>query len=101
MGHMWPKYGKNMGWTMVHIWYFYGLDMGYCLPYQTHTWSLFLLKWRSIVYSYGIATYFVKFHTFSISLHGNCMGLPRSKTIWSCLVSMGFLRISQSSIELP
>ena len=44
MGYMWPKYGKNMGQTMVNIWYFYGLDMGYCLPYQTHTWSLFLLR---------------------------------------------------------
>ena len=67
---IWDIYGPSMEKIWDELWsiygIFYGLDMGYCLPYQTHTWSLFLLRSHSIVQSYGFATYFVKFHTSSI-----------------------------------
>ena len=53
---------------MVDICISYSHDiMGYYLPYQTHTWSLSLLCCHSINFHYGLATYFVKFHTFPIA----------------------------------
>ena len=67
---------------MAHICYSYGFDMGYWLPYQTHTQLLFLLHSHSIVYCYGISTYFVKFHTFSIEY---ALGL-----VWVCPIPIPY-----------
>ena len=36
MGHIWPKHGNDMAWTMSLLWVMYGFCMGCCFPYQAH-----------------------------------------------------------------
>ena len=67
MGHIWPKHGNDMTWPMALLWVICGFCMGCCFPHQTHTCYCPLDDLHSIVFYYGISTYFALPHTFPIA----------------------------------
>ena len=73
--------------------------MGYCFPYQTHRCYCRLNDLHSVVFHYGISTYFVLPHTFPIV---STMGM-----VWIGSIpkpsptTMGLLRISHHSLAFP
>ena len=73
--------------------------MGYCFPYQTHRCYCRLNDLHSVVFHYGISTYFALPHTFPIV---STMGM-----VWLGSIpkpsptTMGLLRISHHSLAFP
>ena len=52
---------------MVLLWVIYGFCMGYCFPYETHRCYCPLNDLHSVVFHYGISTYFALAHIFPIA----------------------------------
>ena len=99
MGHIWPKHGNDMTWPMVLLWVIYGFCTSCCFPYQTHRCYCPLDDLHSIVFYYGISTYFALPHTFPIA---STMGM-----VWLSSIpkprptTMGLLRISHHPLAFP
>ena len=63
MVQVWRWYGRSYGPYMFNKWIYYGL-----LPYISNQYGATVFHFcLSIVCCYGMATYFIKFHTFSIA----------------------------------
>ena len=79
-GHMWSKFGDDMGEAMAHMCLTYGLNMGCCPTYQTHMEPLCsiycLLLWGG--YVFRKVPYIIHSMWF-----GNGMGVPHTNTICS------------------
>ena len=79
MEHIWPKFGGDMGRAMVHYVYYVDLIWATALHIKPIDVSLF----HSVVYCYGMTTYFVlKVHTFSIAF---CLGM-----VWVCPIAITY-----------
>ena len=79
-GHIWSKFGDDMGEAMAHTCLTYGLNMGCCPTYQTHMEPLCsiycLLLWGG--YVFRKVPYIIHSMWF-----GNGMGVPHTNTICS------------------
>ena len=79
MGHIWSKFGSDMGRAMVHICLLCGFDMGYSPTYQTHR-CLFLslcclLLWDDYIFREGPITFSIAF----------CLGM-----VWVCPIAITY-----------
>ena len=73
--------------------------MGYCFPYETHRCYCPLNDLHSVVFHYGISTYFALPHIFPIA---STMGMAWLSSIPKpSPTTMGLLRISHHSLAFP
>ena len=78
---VWDIYGPSLVVIWEELWSIYVCYVDLIWATALHIKLIDVSLFHSVVYFYGMTTYFVKVHTFSNFLLGNGMGVPDNNTI--------------------